>query len=154
MSPRRPRVNLSTEDEHKILDLYAHSDKSIKQIADILGVTSTYPYRTLDRLGVGWRRGAAETFDAWAARTHWPHHDPEPVETPEAERPEVREPDSIHPGRAIPPPVSFTLVDVAERWTIDVTERFDVSASTIDEALSAAHQLRPGARVTSVKLKG
>jgi hypothetical protein len=65
----------------------------------------------------------------------------------------MREPDSIHPGRDVPPPLSLVALDATCVWVISITESFDVGATSIDEALSAAHQLRPGARVTGIKLK-
>jgi hypothetical protein len=40
-----------------------------------------------------------------------------------------------------------------EHWTVEITEIFEVKAPDIDSALRVSRQLRPGARITALRIK-
>ena len=142
---------LSPEDEWKIIDTYVHTDQSIGALAKDMGLQGTYPYRVLDKNGISWRRGDQLTFDQWANEHAWRMPDSFHVEAvPEALQRIAREVGAAH---AIP---EITLLDESNTfgvWVISVVEKFEVAADSIDSALAQGKQLRPGARITSIRVR-
>jgi len=139
---RRPRVGISRAQELDIIDIYAHSDRSMHELAKAMGIQPTYPYRVLEKYHIKWRRGASEqTWEEYLAAN-----------------PEVayrlgsvdQKLDQII--AATPDPV-LLLQPGESTWAIEITECFSVRAAEIDQALAAGKQLRPGARITSVRLQ-
>jgi len=129
----RRRNPLSTQQQLEVIELYTTTEQPIAKIAEIFDVTQTYPYRVLERWQIEWRRGELPPFDfqAWRA---------------------AQELDEPLPPTA-PPAIKTFEVEASQKWVIEITESFEVESWDIDEALAQAHQLRPGARVTSVRVR-
>jgi len=132
----RRRNPLSTQQQLEVIELYTTTEQPIAKIAEIFDVTQTYPYRVLERWQIDWRRGQLPPFDfvAWKQAQHLEPHVP----------PAMREE---------PPTIKTFEVEASQKWVIEITESFEVESWDIDEALAQAHQLRPGARVTSVRVR-
>ena len=131
----RPRHNLSFETEMAVLERYIMTDEPLKAIAEAFGVTPTFPYRLLGKYAIEWRRGSTEEFDFLA----W--------------REQITPPVKQAPLPDVPAPVRKYAVEASQKWVIEITESFEVESWDIDAALAAAHQLRPGARITSVRVQ-
>lgn len=62
---RRPSVTLTDAQQVEILDAYTTTSEPVQDICDRFGIKHTYIYNILDRVGVSWRRGNAESFLTW-----------------------------------------------------------------------------------------
>jgi len=111
-------------------------------LAKAMGINPTYPYRVLEKYQIKWRRGASDqTWDEYLATN------------PEvAYRLGSTDQKLEQIIAATPEPVRL-LIEQSEHWLIEVTERFEVVAPDIDGALHAGKQIRPGARITSIRMK-
>jgi len=132
----RRRNPLTRDQQLDLIEMYTTTEQPIAKIAELFDVLPTYPYRILEKWHVEWRRGELPPFDftAWKQAQHLEPHVP----------PAMREE---------PPAIKTFEVEASQKWVIEITESFEVESWDIDEALAQAHQLRPGARVTSVRVR-
>jgi len=145
---RRPRKNLSLQQERDIIDAYVGTDRSMHELAKAMGLNPTYPYRTLEKWGIKWRRGSEVTWDDYLAEN------PEVLAKLNAIA--VEAPETLDLDEVVTPLVNqIQLIEITEQetWLVEVTEKFLVSANDIDGALQAGKQLRPGGRITSIRIK-
>ena len=139
----RRRNPLSTQQQLEVIELYTTTEQPIAKIAEIFDVTQTYPYRVLERWQIDWRRGQLPPFDFQA----WLHAQQQQVPAGAVLEPHV--PAAMRD----PAEIKTFEVEASQKWVIEITESFEVESWDIDEALAQAHQLRPGARVTSVRVR-
>ena len=173
---RRPRVNLGFDREMALIEMYASTDRPIKHIADHFGVRPTYPYRLLDKYAITWRRDSGTTFDfaEWKA-AHFERVNARMDDVVRAQEAraqtarmaelralataEAAEDDALDlerlnadTGFATPGPLHQVPAS-RETWLVEITDRFEVQALRIEDAIQVAKELRPGARITSVRVK-
>jgi len=135
-------VGISRQQELDIIEVYAHTERSMHELAKAMGINPTYPYRVLEKYQIKWRRGASDqTWDEYLAAN------PEVAYGLGSTNAKL---DQII--AATPEPV-LRMIEANEHWLIEITERFEVAAPDIDGALHAGKQIRPGARITSIRMK-
>lgn len=61
------RRQLTDAEQVEILDAYTKTDEPVRAMATRFGTRETYVYNVLNRVGISWRRGNAESFATWQA---------------------------------------------------------------------------------------
>lgn len=148
--PRRPRrrspdTNLSAEQEQDLIRRYTQTDEPVQSIATAFNVHPTYPYRVLEKHNIPRRRPQSKARVGLTAGLER-----------EAGSPGIRTTEQAPPPPPQIPRLPSEPLAIADlgRWLVEISERFEVAADSIEGALFAARQLRPDARITSIRHAG
>lgn len=138
---RRP---MTPEQEVEMLDAYTKTTEPIGKIATRYGVSATYPYNVLDRAGVSWRRGNAESFDDWQAAQQIRK---EPAVTQPEQRvlpPQIEAMRNVRPIKAPVPPSALevakaeAILSMARANPDDLTQALSTNPlDVIEQAIKA-----------------
>ena len=148
---------MSPDQEWELIRLYGTTDLSLGEIAKRFGVSGTYPYRIFEKNNITWRRGNELTFDQWV-KQNMPEllDSDESIDlTDEESEAELQEPVTIDYAAseyAINLDKQFELVDVNQsEFLVELVEHLVVASVSMEGALAKARQMRPEARIRSVR---